>query len=295
MIAPAETESKCQRDLVNWFMIKNRYSNRTALAHTGDILKCLILALLLPSFASAETLCVATYNLNFANRHGDLVLDAIAVSNADVICFQESTVESEAFLRKRLASTHPHFYAVGHRGLYFAERFAFASRIELKDVVFTPPDAGLFGFLTATINYAGQPVRIVNVHLSPIQIAKDSGLSDVLAALSRSEEKRSIEIDTIVKNMDVKLPTIVLGDFNSISTFDAPKRLHDLGMIDAFAAINENADTFPTWRWPTRPIPLALRIDYIFHSSHFTTTKSAAVWREGSDHALVYASLSMKD
>jgi hypothetical protein len=66
----------------------------------------------------------------------------------------------------------------------------------------------------------------------------------------------------------------VLGDFNSITTYSAPERLVELGMIDAFASIYDDADADPTWSWPTRPIPVSIRIHYIFHTPHFTTTKS---------------------
>ncbi len=256
---------------------------------------CPFLTLLLTSSLGAESISIATYNLNYANRRGDLILDAIAASAADVICFQESTIESEAFLSKRLASSHPHFYSTGHQGRYSAERFAFASKFKLTDIVFTPPDSGLFGFLAATIDFGGRPVRIVNVHLSPIQIRQGARIPEVLASLSKSEEKRALEIESIIERIDLKSATIVLGDFNSISTFVAPKRLRDLGMVDAFAAVNESPDNIPTWRWPTRPIPIEFRIDYIFHSTHFTTTKSGIVWREGSDHALVFATLQLNN
>ncbi len=41
------------------------------------------------------------------------------------------------------------------------------------------------------------------------------------------------------------------------------------------------------------PIPIALRIDYIFHTDHFTATKSEVLRRDGSDHALLYAELKI--
>ena len=91
--------------------------------------------------------------------------------------------------------------------------------------------------------------------------------------------------------IDCLRPTIILGDFNSISSFNAPQRLASLGLIDAYARIHDDADTHPTWTWPTRPLPLALRIDYIFHTRHFKTAESEIVRREGSDHFLVFAVL----
>jgi endonuclease/exonuclease/phosphatase family metal-dependent hydrolase len=84
----------------------------------------------------------------------------------------------------------------------------------------------------------------------------------------------------------------VLGDFNSISTFVAPATLTKAGLIDSFAKAHpDDADAHATWRWPTRPLPIALRIDYIFHTPHFTTTASEIIRREGSDHSLVVSEL----
>ena len=62
-------------------------------------------------------------------------------------------------------------------------------------------------------------------------------------------------------------------------------------VVDSYASVTENADTHSTWQWPTRPIPLRLRIDYVFHSKHFRTVDSAIIRREGSDHSLVVATL----
>ncbi len=102
----------------------------------------IIIVFILSSSAWADTFCVATYNLNYANRRGDQVLDAVATADPDLVCFQETTIQSERFLREHLEKTHPFFYSVGHKGQYYAERFAFASKTELTDVKFRPPNAG---------------------------------------------------------------------------------------------------------------------------------------------------------
>lgn len=282
-----------------WF---TRFLNPASPATTGlrnafaDKMKNLISIIIVSCFASsawAQTLCVATYNLNYANRRGDQVLDAIATSDPDLICFQETTIQSERFLREHLEKTHPFFYSVGHKGQYFAERFAFASKTKLTNVKFTEPNAGLFGFYAATVDTSRGPIQVVNVHLSPFQFKRGGGIADAMTALSATEANHAIEIGAIVEAIDRRKPTIVLGDFNSISTFVAPQRLVDLGMIDAFGSVHAEADSHPTWSWPTRPLPIALRIDYIFHTDHFITTKSEVVRRDGSDHALVFAVLKI--
>ncbi|OYP31126.1 endonuclease/exonuclease/phosphatase family protein [Rhodopirellula sp. MGV] len=242
---------------------------------------------------SADSIRIATYNLNWANRRGDQVLDAIRVTSPDVICFQETTPQSETFLQKQLGDRYPHFHSVGHNGQYPAERFSFASRFELSDLAFTPPTADFFGFYSATVELPEDRIRLINVHLSPFVIHRDVSLVDAMASVSATERNHAIEVTAIAKAIPKDLPTVIAGDFNSLSTFCAPKRLRELGLTDAFASINEDADTHPTWSWPTRPVPLALRIDYIFHTPHFRTTHSSIEKRDGSDHSLVVATLEI--
>ncbi|MEM8671795.1 MAG: endonuclease/exonuclease/phosphatase family protein [Planctomycetota bacterium] len=251
----------------------------------------LIVVITLASHASADSFRIATYNLNWGNRRGDMVLAAINESEPDLVCFQETTVQSERFLRQRLAKTYPYFHSIGHKGRFAAERFAFASKTELKGLVYVPPTAGLFGFYSAELDFGGTTVNVIDVHLTPITIKRGSGITGAMTALSETEERHEIEIDAIIDHIDRQRPTIVVGDFNSISTFTAPKRLADIGFVDAYASVCDDADPHPTWTWPTRPLPLALRIDYIFHSPHFTTIESGIIRKDGSDHSLVYAEL----
>lgn len=260
--------------------------------------------------AQAQSLCVATYNLNYGNRRGDQVLDAISKASPDLICFQESTVQSEQFLRDRLAKIYPFFYSIGHQGKYYAERFAFASKTKLTDVEFVAPTQGLFGFYLATLEIGrdawapnsevgrdglvpSQKIQIVNIHLTPFHGNLKDGVLSATSALASTEKTHAFEIDAILKRVDEKRPTIILGDFNSLSSFVAPKRLKELGFKDAFAELNSKPDSHPTWTWPTKPIPISLRIDYIFHTDHFIANKSEVVRREGSDHSLLFAEFDL--
>jgi endonuclease/exonuclease/phosphatase family metal-dependent hydrolase len=131
----------------------------------------------------------------------------------------------------------------------------------------------------------------VNVHLTPFRFKKGGGIGAALVALSRTEEIHSKEIDVIVKAIDTSRPTIVVGDFNSPSEFHAPERLRQIGSVDSFASVNSDADIHPTWHWPTKPLPLALRIDYIFCTRHFRTVESKIMRRADSDHYLVVSEL----
>ena len=244
-----------------------------------------------PIPAYGQSFRIATFNVNYANTRGDQVLDAISEASPDILCLQETTLQSEGWLRKQLADSHPEFPSAGHEGKYYAERFAFASKLEPVELVYHPPKAGLFGFYEATYTVHNRKVRIVNVHLSPFGIPRGAGLTDALAAISKTEAKHSAEIDAILDSIDPETPTVICGDFNSLSTFKAPSSLVENGFIDSFASLHNNPDQHVTWNWPSRPIPLRFRIDYIFHSKHFQTIESAVIEKQGSDHFMVVSEL----
>jgi endonuclease/exonuclease/phosphatase (EEP) superfamily protein YafD len=255
-----------------------------------------ILFVAIPTVAvRAQPLRIATYNLNYANRSGDAVLSAIAEADADILCLQETTRNSERFLRRKLAGTYPEFHAAGHKGKHFAERFVIASKVKLRDVVFVPPRHGPFGFHHAIISFEGIDIQIVNVHLLPFVVPKNSTFADAMKAGIATETVHAAEIAAILNVAKGDKPAIVAGDFNSLSTFSAPVALIDSGFTDSYASVHENADTHPTWQWPTRQMPLRLRIDYIFHSKHFRTIDSAIVRREGSDHSLVVTTVEIAE
>ena len=148
----------------------------------------LVVACLLTAIPNGQTFRVATYNLNFANQRGDQVIDAISVAKPDLICFQETTLESERFLRQQLAVTHPYFHSVGHEGRFAAERFSFASKNELAELHYFPPKAGLFGFYSTKLRFGSDTLHVVNVHLAPLQVARTAGFLQSLSALSTTEQ-----------------------------------------------------------------------------------------------------------
>ena len=169
----------------------------------------------------------------------------------------------------------------------------FLSKQPLAKLQYEPPTVGLFGFYSASISWHGTEARLVNVHLTPFVIPRDSGLLGVMNAILSTERKHALEIAAIAKTIDPSTPTIILGDFNSLSAFSAPRHLAELGFVDSYGSIYEDAEEHPTWRWPTRPVPLSLRIDFIFHTGHFKTVESTIIQRAGSDHSLVVSVLKL--
>jgi endonuclease/exonuclease/phosphatase (EEP) superfamily protein YafD len=104
-----------------------------------------------------------------------------------------------------------------------------------------------------------------------------------------AEKIHSEEIETVLKYVRPKSPTIIAGDFNSIATFISPRTLLAHGLLDSFAETNANPESLPTWHWPTSNREIALRIDYIFHSRHFCALEATSLKSNASDHYLIYS------
>ena len=244
-------------------------------------------------FADSATLRVGTFNINWGNADLPSIERAIRAADCDIVCLQETNSASERFLKARLADVLPHAHFKGHEGRFRAERFGFLSRLKITGTRFLPPRGGLFGTCFATVVFEGIGVRIANVHLQPFVVRRRAGLSDVLQALSVTEETHAREITEIVRELDVSAPTIVCGDFNSPASFRAPQRLGELGFVDSFAAVTEQPDQTSTWSWMIGRVPLRLRIDFVFHSRHFATVGSRVIAAKGSDHSLVVSELAL--
>ena len=255
----------------------------------------LILSLLIRQSASAdERLRIATFNINYGNVDLPDVRRAIVEADADLICIQESTRDSERFLTEQLRGDFPHMVFKGHQGKYYAERFGFLSKTQLSHVDYTPPVDGLFGTYFASIKHNGRVVNVVNVHLSPFVVQRGSNLPQAISALTKVEAVHQKEIESIIRRIDAKNPTIVCGDFNSLSGFSAPTRLDEIGLIDSFASVTENPDSQPTWQWPLGRSKIQFRIDYVFHSDHFRTISSKIIPTTGSDHFLTVSEIELK-
>lgn len=246
---------------------------------------------------AGDTFRIATFNINYGNVNLTDIVRTIRKADADVICLQETTNayrnDSETRLKREFLKTHPYIYFVGHKGRYAAERFGFLSKYPLADCRLAPPVHGLFGTCFATLKLPDGDVRLANVHLSPFQVARGSNAVGAFRAISAVESRHKLEIEAIVRNLNPKVRTIVCGDFNSLSTFVAPRTLSGLGLQDSFAAFTETADSHPTWRWPIKGMPVQFRIDYIFHSSHFNTATSNVLPTVGSDHSLLVSELKL--
>jgi endonuclease/exonuclease/phosphatase family metal-dependent hydrolase len=244
---------------------------------------------------------IATYNVNWANRDAAGTAGIVRQANADLVCIQESRPELEQALKRELRREFPHVMFRGDKDRFPAERFGFLSKHPVRKETFLPARHGIFGSWIIEIQLsdrdgknAGSMIQVANVHLEPIRPPEPGQLLTMHRVFAESEKMHAEEIARIYEHLSPGLPTIVAGDFNSLSSGAAPASLRKRGFADSFAAVTEAPDTKATWRWPTRWLELAGRIDYIFHSSHFRTVSSRIAERTTSDHRLVVSKLEWK-
>lgn len=237
---------------------------------------------------------VATYNINWGNARLPAVLDTIRRADADLVCLQEVNSQSAAALRLQFGDAYSHLGFYGSVEPYLAGGFAVLSRLPVTREEFVPARHGLFGICVLEITIDGQPVQVINVHLQPVIFHDDEGKVtplSVLTAFEAAEQTHRAEMNDILSLIRTDIPVLIMGDFNSCSTFQGPSMLVARGMVDSFAAVTEKPDTHPTWHWPTKFGEAVLRIDYIFHSPSCRTLNSRVLRSAGSDHYLVVSEI----
>ncbi len=242
--------------------------------------------------AQEASLSVATYNINWGNQNIPLMLKTIGQVDADVLCLQETTATTEAALRRRFSDRYAVIRFRGYNGRFAAERFGLLSKHPISEFEFHPPAGRYFGAVTFTATCNGKTIRFANVHLAPFTVRRGSSTIQLMKQLALTEVEHKKEADAIAELVNSKAPTIVMGDFNSLSYFYATTQLKQLGFVDSFAAVTQDADSHFTWSWPLGAGRARLRIDYIYHSSHFTTKSSTVFAADASDHRLVASSLT---
>lgn len=241
----------------------------------------------------ASPFVIASWNVNYGNRDALEIVKRVTGTNADVVCLQETTVPIESILWKQLKLRYPYSKAFGHKGDYFAERFAVMSKHKIDDIRFVPPTRSFFGHVVARLKIGERLLTIVNVHLTPFTGRGAENLPQLLLAMGQTEVDHQHEIDAVLKHITVDEATLVVGDFNSLSGFVAPNELKMQGLIDSFEELHEKPDqTLKTWHWSVGNLgDVRFRIDYIFHSPHFKAVRAEVRECPSSDHHLLLAEL----
>ncbi len=236
-----------------------------------------------------ETLTVATYNINYGNVDLKAVTSSIQEADADLVLLQETNAASQRHFRKQLSKLYP---AMLFRHDGRVGGLAYLSKTPLRGARYLPRKFGRFGALIVQLKFGDRWVQAMNLHLAPVIPRSRNDTAQSLAKeFLRTEVIRLREIGGFFPRLAPKLPTIIGGDLNSISTGRAPQFLAQKGFVDSFASVTANPDAQVSWRWRYNNVDFQYRIDYVHHDKHFKTLTSKISPSKGSDHYIVASKL----
>lgn len=241
-----------------------------------------------PATRPAVKFTLASYNINYGNVNLKGVVKTIRLSDAVLVCLQETNRQSERHLRRALRRKYRYMYFRASRG---AGGFGILSKSPVKKVRYLPKKYGSFGTLLFRTRLGGKEVQVANVHLQPTIPRQNDNFTELLKLFSKGEAIRTREIEYIHDNLIKTLPTVIMGDFNSPPYMTVPDFLARRGFVDSFASVTPNADTQITWRWRRKAVEWKFRLDYIFHNRQFRTLSGRIIKSDGSDHYLIAGTL----
>jgi len=234
---------------------------------------------------AANQLRVMSYNVNFGIAGDESSVDAIAAAGADIVFLQETNARWQKALARlhyrHTRFTDPYDWPAGGMGLL--SKFPIVSLQHLEN------GGGPFFAWRVVLDTKLGRIQVLNVHLRP---PMSDGGSWVVGYFS-TRDVRLHEIEMHVAQLDPKLPTIVVGDFNEEGDGKALTFLKDHGFADAIA---QHAGTKRTWEWQVSGgVTLRFQLDHIMHDDHFIAVRAAIVEAGRSDHKPIWADFERMD
>ena len=226
----------------------------------------------------------------------------IAKMEADILCLQEfpSKYSDRRYFQPYLAAFQDYTYnnepSKGNKEL------AIYSKFPIIDYQLQPFENSINGFCIADVDWNGQIIRIINIHLQSMAISKTvdqiaeegqlqkkdtwRGVKNILRKFRDGAKDRAMQSTLIARHIkESPYPVIVCGDFNDVPQSYAYRQIAR-SLRDGFREAGKGRGSTYAGRLPF------LRIDYIMVSSFFRVN-SAGVFRDNStsDHHPVWASM----
>lgn len=232
---------------------------------------------------NAHSVRVGTYNVFTGAHDSSLTAKAIRQMRADVILLQELSPQGTKLLDQALKVDYPY--------RHFSGGVAILSRFPLRNPRYERSQHGINGFLFAEVQSPGGRFQVASLHLDPLHIWTTREKWSLPMQLMWGHDRiHREEVRQIVNALRPDMPTILGGDFNSVS--GAPiRQLQELGYTDSFAKVNKQPGQTPTLHFKLFGFKAGQRIDYILHDPSFQTLQSQVFPGSPSDHDAVVSVL----
>jgi endonuclease/exonuclease/phosphatase (EEP) superfamily protein YafD len=225
------------------------------------------------SESNSSPLRVISLNVLTSNQEYEKITTYLREASADIVLLSEIEPELMAVIKDSLADLYPHLYDEAMEGTH---GLAFISRLPFTKTETVPLDERHHRFLTAELEWQGQPFKIYGSHPhAPLA--------------GRWARSRDEEIAVIREHISQETkPHILLGDFNA-SPWSTP-------MVQLFARTKLRHAAlgfgiYPTWRYKT--MILGAPIDHILVSQEWQVSSYKVERDVGSDHFPVVAVLHL--
>jgi endonuclease/exonuclease/phosphatase (EEP) superfamily protein YafD len=232
---------------------------------------------------SPDALRIMSFNMNVVIAPDPVTIDAIAAGHAEIVLLQETNATWAAAIRDRLDYRYMVFEDPEDPTSLPGGGLGILSRDPIVKLEKLPPPPGApFFALRAVIETKLGKIQFVDVHLCP---AKTDGGSWVIGYWTmRDVREREVEYHTA--ELDPKLPTMIVGDYNEETTGRASGYLSDHGFTDA---VSQFVGTKRTWEWASKAINLTFQLDHIMYDDHFVPLGAQVLEVGRSDHKPVIA------
>ena len=223
---------------------------------------------------------VMTYNVHYFMRQPDETARAIAETDADIVCLQETNADWRRYLSGRLTRQYPHrrFRHYGRAG-----GLAILSKTPFREVAYTQPKPPYFPSWVVEADTPLGPVHICNIHLkAPLNKNGHASLVEYL----KNPVTHARELSEVYDNLAADRPRLVIGDFNEDDHGGGIRWLADRGFQDALSKFDRSTET---WRWTCGLLTFRDRLDHIMYSKGLRCVSAWVVDKGKSDHFPVVA------
>lgn len=225
-------------------------------------------------------LTVMSYNL-LGDDHPDVAaqMEIIRRADADIVALQEVSPRAAQAIDETLADLYPYraLYPHGIPGSGLLSKYPIG-QVEAFQLT-----EGALYHTWAEVEIEGRTVTVISAHPPPPAYNRRDGYW----------ARGGAEIQALTQMATSGGPALLLGDFNISDLTAEYEVMRSAGLVDAFRQAGWGLGvTFPARFGTVDRFPPLVRIDYIWHTQDFTTTRA---WVDrtsvGADHRPVIAQL----